>query len=566
MQSAIIWLAIFMVALTLITKPLGLYMLPMCKGVEPSSFILRKIDRFLLKLFLIDDHEQSWLEYTVSLLFFNLAGFIVLYLILRNQSLLPFNPENMGNIDPFLAFNIAVSFVTNTNWQSYSGEQTLAYGTQMLGLTVQNFVSASTGIAVAFVLIRSLVRRETKNLGNFFTDLVRITFFLLLPLSFIFAIFLVSQGVIQSLDPYLEINTLAGQSQTIALGPVASQESIKLIGTNGGGFFNTNSAHPFENPSELTNFLGCLSVFMISASLTYTFGKMAGNTSQGWTAYSAMSVIFIMAVLSIVFNVIYFEQQLSPYLLSSGADASFMNMEGKEVRFDLAQTSLFTAVTTAASSGAVNNMYDSLSPLSSLVPILLILLGEVVFGGVGTGFYGVVLFCIMVVFISSLLVGKAPEFLGKKITPRQMKLACISMLVAPILVLSGTAVTCFYPEALESLNNTSAHGLSEFLFAWTSTANNNGSAFAGLNANTPFFNIGLGLAMWFGRFIIIISIMALAGSFVTQKIIPETARSLPTYGVAFAFLLICTILLVGVSIYIPVLALGPIAEHLIIWG
>ena len=560
MQSAFLLLIGFMVVLTLITKPLGLYMVPFCEGRCPR--FLQGCDKLFLKLFRTENYQQSWVEYTVYLLFFNFAGLVVLYLLQRLQGFLPYNPEGLGAIEAFQALNTAISFVTNTNWQSYSGEATMSYLTQMAGLAVQNFVSAATGICVAFVVIRSFSRKETKEVGNFLVDLVHITLYVLLPICFIYALFLVSQGVLQNFSAYKEIVTLAGDKQVLAMGPVASQEAIKLIGTNGGGFFNANSSHPFENPTELSNFFECLSIFAISAALTYTFGYCVKDTRQGWVFYGAMAIMFIIAV-SVV---IIFESQSTPDLLAAGADPSFMNMEGKEVRFDLGHSSLFTVVTTSASCGAVNNMHDSLTPIAGSVPLLLMALGEVVYGGVGSGFYGMMIFAIIAVFIAGLMVGRTPEYLGKKIAPRQMKLACIGMLTTPLIALLGAAITCFYPVALDSLNNPSAHGLPEYLYAWVSAANNNGSAFAGLNANTPFFNIGLGIAMWLGRFVIIASIMALSGSLVTQKIIPPTSGTLPTSGILFMFLLVGTVVLVGALTYIPSLALGPIAEHLTIWA
>lgn len=560
MQSAFLLLIIFMVVLTLITKPLGLYMVPFCEGKTPRC--LQGFDNLILKLFATKNYQQSWVEYTVYLLFFNLAGFIVLYLLQRFQGFLPYNPEGLGPVEAFQALNTAISFVTNTNWQSYGGETTMSYLTQMAGLTVQNYVSAATGICVAFVIIRAFANKGTKDVGNFLVDLIHISLYVLLPICFIYALFLVSQGVLQNFDAYKEVITLAGDKQSIAMGPVASQEAIKLLGTNGGGFFNTNSSHPFENPTELSNFFECLSIFAISAGLTYTFGYCVKDTRQGWVFYGAMAIMFVVAVTT----VIIFEAQSTPDLLAAGADPSFMNMEGKEARFDLGHTSLFTVVTTSASCGAVNNMHDSLTPIAGLVPLLLMELGEVVYGGVGAGFYGMMIFAVVAVFIAGLMVGRTPEYLGKKITPRQMKLACIGMLTTPLIVLLGAAVTCLYPTALDSLNNPSAHGLSEYLYAWASAANNNGSAFAGLNANTPFFNIGLGLAMWFGRFVIIASIMALSGSLVTQKIIPPSSGTLPTSGILFMFLLVGTVILVGALTYIPSLALGPVAEHLTIWA
>lgn len=558
MQSSILCLAAFMLVLYLLTKPLGLWIEPMAKGNAP--YFVEKADKCLLKLFFIQDRQQSWWEYGLSLLIFNIAGFVLLYLILRFQGFLPFNPEGFGAMSSHQALNTAVSFVTNTNWQSYGGETTLSYFSQMAGLTVQNFVSASTGICVAFVLMRGFARHETVLLGNFWADLVRVTAWLLLPICICYGLFLVSQGVLQTFVPYLDVTTLAGDSQRIAMGPVASQEAIKLLGTNGGGFFNVNSSHPFENPTQLSNFFECLSIFAISSALVWVFGRMVKDIAQGWTIWAAMAFIFVGCVLFVA----YMEAQSIPLLQSAGFGE--MNMEGKEVRFDLAATSLFSVVTTSASCGAVNAMHDSLTPLGGMIPMWLMQLGEVVYGGVGAGFYGIIVFAVVAVFIAGLMVGRTPEYLGKKITPVQMKLACVAMLTTPILVLTGTALSCLYPEALNSLNNSGAHGLSEFLYAWSSAANNNGSAFAGLNANTWFFNVGLAVAMWFGRFIVICAVLALAGSLSAERLIPASSGTLPTSGPLFMGLLIGVVLLVGALTYLPVMALGPIAEHVSIFA
>ncbi len=553
MQSLILSLATFMLVLYLLTKPLGLWIEPMAMGRAPS--IIGRADSWLMKLFFIRERHQSWWEYGLCLLVFNAAGLVLLYLILRFQAYLPFNPEGVSAMSAHQAFNTAVSFVTNTNWQSYGGETTLSYFSQMAGLTVQNFLSASTGICVAFVLMRGFAQHETVHVGNFWADLVRITIWLLLPICVVYGLFLVSQGVLQTLDPYLNVTTLAGDGQRIALGPVASQEAIKLLGTNGGGFFNANSSHPFENPTQLTSFIECLSMFSISAALVWVFGRMVKDVGQGWTIWAAMAVIFAVCVLVVA----YMESQSTPLLHSIGLGE--MNMEGKEVRLDLAATSLFSVATTSASCGAVNAMHDSLTPLAGMIPMWLMQLGEVVYGGVGAGFYGIIVFAIVTVFISGLMVGRTPEYLGKKITPVQMKLACVAMLTTPILVLAGTAITCLYPEALNSLNNSGAHGLSEYLYAWTSAANNNGSAFAGLNANTWFFNLGLATAMWFGRFIVISAVLALAGSLSRERIIPASSGTLSTRGPLFMGLLIGVVLLFGALTYLPALALAPIAEH-----
>lgn len=558
MQSSILCLAAFMLVLYLVTKPLGLWIEPMAMGCAPS--VVAKADNFLLKLFLIKNRQQSWWEYGLCLLAFNVAGFVLLYLILRLQGFLPFNPEGMGAMSAHQALNTAVSFVTNTNWQSYGGETTLSYFSQMAGLTVQNFVSAATGICVAFVLMRGFAQHETVLVGNFWADLVRVTIWLLLPICVVYGLFLVSQGSLQTFDAYTTVTTLAGDEQRIAMGPVASQEAIKLLGTNGGGFFNVNSSHPFENPSQLSNFFECLSIFAISAALVWVFGRMVKDVAQGWTIWAAMACIFVCCVLFVA----YMEGQSTPIMQAVGLGE--MNMEGKEVRFDLANTSLFTVVTTSASCGAVNAMHDSLTPLAGMIPMWLMQLGEVVYGGVGAGFYGVIVFAVVAVFIAGLMVGRTPEYLGKKITPVQMKLACVAMLTTPVLVLAGTAITCLYPEALSSLNNTSAHGLSEYLYAWSSAANNNGSAFAGLNANTWFFNTGLAAAMWFGRFIVIGAVLALAGSLSRERSIPASSGTLPTSGPLFMGLLIGVILLFGALTYLPALALGPIAEHVTLFA
>lgn len=558
MQSSVYCLFAFLATLFLITKPLGLWMAPMVQGRVPA--LLVGIDRNVLKGLFIQNRPQSWYEYALSLFIFNVVGFFALYLLLRFQAFLPLNPEGFKGVSATQAFNIAVSFVTNTNWQNYSGENTLSYFTQMAGLTVQNFLSASTGIAVAFALMRGFIKKEAADVGNFWVDVVRISLWVLLPICVFYSLILVSQGVIQNFNAYQTIHTFAGHEQTLAMGPVASQEAIKLLGTNGGGFFNANSAHPFENPTQLTNFLESLSIFAISSALTYTFGHTVKDVREGWTLWGAMAVIFILCFVFFVHS----EMASSPALLSAGAAPDMMNMEGKEVRFDLASTALFSIVTTAASSGAVNAMHDSLTPLAGMIPMWLMQMGEVVFGGAGAGFYSVMIFVLIGVFVAGLMVGRTPEYLGKKISPTQMKLVGITLLVSPLLVLIGTAVTAFYPGAWESLNNTGAHGFSEILYAWSSAANNNGSAFAGLNANTPFFNVGLGLAMWLGRFVIISAILALAGSLAKQKITPASVGTLRTHGLLFMLFLVGVIVLVGALTYLPSLALGPIAEHLML--
>ena len=556
MTQAIVLLIIFMLILTISIKPIGLYILPICKGEAPSLF--KYFDNFLIKKLHLLNKSYTWKEYAISLILFNMLGIIFVYLIQRIQAYLPLNVESLPNVESFSALNTAISFATNTNWQGYGGESTMSYLVQMTGLCVQNFVSAATGIATAFVLMRSFVLKESKFIGNFFADLIRISLYILLPICFIYAIFLVSQGVIQNFNEYVHASTLTGDSQIIAMGPAASQEAIKLIGTNGGGFFNVNSAHPFENTTAISNFSQCLAIFLISSALCYTFGSMINDIRQGLTIYAAMAILFIIAATAII----YFENMQSPALLANGADPSFFNLEGKEMRFDLGHSSLFSAVTTAASCGAVNNMHDSLNPISGLITTLLIQLGEIIFGGVGSGFYGIFIFILLTVFITGLMVGRTPEYLGKKITVKQIKLVTIAMLTTPILVLIFTAITCFLDFNMQSLNNAGAHGFSEYLYAFSSAANNNGSAFAGLSANTTYFNITLGLCMFLGRFVIIICILALAGSIAHQKIIPASQGTLPTHGGLFCFMIIFSILLIGALTYLPALSLGGLVEHL----
>lgn len=555
----------FVILLTLMTKPLGLWMLPIAQGQAPG--VLARIDGALLRLLgLRDPKGTSWSIYALNLLAFNMLGVIFLYALLLLQGHLPLNPQGVTGLTPSQAFNVAISFVTNTNWQSYSGEVALSPLTQMLGLTLQNFLSAATGIAVAFAVMRGFARHETNDIGNFWVDVTRISLYVLLPLSFIFALFLVSQGSVQTLMTTLTVDghlTAAGvathaHAQTIAMGPVASQEAIKLIGTNGGGYFNANSAHPFENPNALTNFIECLAILWIAAALTYTFGKLVKDTRQGWTIWGAMCLLFVLAF----FAFHYGEVDSGRYLAHLGVDPGLMNMEGKETRFALADTTLYSVVTTAASCGSVNAMMDSLAPLSGMVSLLLILLGEVVFGGAGAGFYTIIIFVLIAVFVAGLMVGRTPEYLGKKITPSMMKITSLAMLITPILVLMGVAITVLYPQALTSLGNPQAHGFSEVLYAWGSAANNNGSAFAGLNANTPFYNIGLGIAMWLGRFGLIILMLALAGSLARARYVPPSSGTLSTYGLLFCAFLVGVIILVGALTYLPALGLGPVADFL----
>ena len=547
-------LAVFAIVLLIITKPIGLWLTPIAQGRAPA--VVDAIDRRLISVLAPSGREESWQRYSVSLLTFNTLGLIFLYVLQRIQGWLPLNPQGFEGVAPDQAFNTAVSFVTNTNWQSYGGEMTMSYLTQMLGMGVQNFLSAATGIAVAFALMRGFSRHESSTIGCFAHDVIRITLWVLLPMCLTYALFLVSQGVIQNMSDYLTVTTLAGDSQSIAMGPVASQEAVKLLGTNGGGFFNVNSAHPFENPTPLTNFLEALAMFAIPTGLTYAFGRMVGHQREGWMLWQVMGALFVLAFTAFV----YTESTGNPLLQAIGAEG--LSWEGKDARFDLGALSLFSTVTTSASCGAVAVMHDSLMPLSGMVTMVLMQLGEVVFGGVGAGFYGMIVMAVIAVFIASLMVGRTPEYLGKKITPKEMKLAALTMLTVPFIVLAGTGINLMLPGALESLNNPGAHGLSEILYAWTSAANNNGSAFAGLNANTAFYNIGLAIAMWLGRFIVIVLTLALAGTLARERHVPSSKGTLDTASHLFAGLLIGVVLLVGALTYLPVLALGPVAEML----
>lgn len=547
-------LAVFAIVLLIITKPIGLWLTPIAQGRAPA--VVDAIDRRLISVLAPSGREESWQRYAVSLLTFNTLGLIFLYVLQRIQGWLPLNPQGFEGVAPDQAFNTAVSFVTNTNWQSYGGEMTMSYLTQMLGMGVQNFLSAATGIAVAFALMRGFSRHESSTIGCFAHDVIRITLWVLLPMCLTYALFLVSQGVIQNMSDYLTVTTLAGDSQSIAMGPVASQEAVKLLGTNGGGFFNVNSAHPFENPTPLTNFLEALAIFAIPTGLTYAFGRMVGHQREGWMLWQVMGALFVLAFTAFV----YTESTGNPLLQAIGAEG--LSWEGKDARFDLGALSLFSTVTTSASCGAVAVMHDSLMPLSGMVTMVLMQLGEVVFGGVGAGFYSMIVMAVIAVFIASLMVGRTPEYLGKKITPKEMKLAALTMLTVPFIVLAGTGINLMLPGALESLNNPGAHGLSEILYAWTSAANNNGSAFAGLNANTAFYNIGLAIAMWLGRFIVIVLTLALAGTLARERHVPSGKGTLDTASHLFAGLLIGVVLLVGALTYLPVLALGPIAEML----
>jgi K+-transporting ATPase ATPase A chain len=566
----VLLLSAYVVCIAALTWPMALWL---CAAVEGrlSRGALERAECALYRLCGIKaDEGMSWRTYALAVLVFNGLGVLTVYALQRTQAGLPFNPQGLGNVTPDSAFNTAVSFVTNTNWQGYGGETTMSYLTQMLGLTVQNYLSAATGIAVAFALIRGFAYRNTDKIGDFWVDVTRITVYVLLPICVVYSLVLVSQGVIQNLNAYATVGPLdsAQAEQVLAMGPVASQVAIKMLGTNGGGFFNANAAHPFENPNALSNWLQMLSIFLIPAGLCLSFGRMVGDARQGWAVWAAMALLFVGAALGTG----YFEQQGNPMIESLGVDAAASseqpggNMEGKEARFGIAATSLFATITTAASCGAVNGMHDSFTPLGGMVPMWLMQLGEVVFGGVGSGLYGMLVFAIIAVFVAGLMIGRTPEYLGKKIEPFEMKMASIAILVTPLLVLVGTAVAVATDAGRATVFNPGAHGFSEVLYAVSSAANNNGSAFAGLGANTPFYNVLLGLAMWFGRFAVIVPVLAIAGSLASKRVVAQTAGSLPTHGPLFVGLLTCTVLIVGALTYLPALALGPIAEHLALFA
>ncbi|MBL8594658.1 MAG: potassium-transporting ATPase subunit KdpA [Devosia sp.] len=554
------WLQIlsFCGIIVLLVRPLGGYMTRVFNGestwLQP---VLRPIERGLYRVAgTREDEEQNWVTYAVALLLFNLAGFVVLYLLQRFQAVLPLNPAGMAEVGPELAFNTAASFVSNTNWQSYGGETTMSYLTQMLGLAVQNFVSAATGIAVAMAVIRAFSRKSMSTLGNFWVDIVRATFYVLLPICVVGTLVLVWQGVPQNLDAYTSAVTLEGAQQTIAQGPVASQMMIKYLGTNGGGFFNVNAAHPFENPTALTNLISMVAIFAIGAALTNVFGRMVGNEKQGWAIFITMGILFLVGV-----TVCYWAEAAgNPLVHALGIEGG--NMEGKEVRFGVPLSALFAVITTAASCGAVNAMHDSFMALGGMIPMINMMLGEIIIGGVGAGFYGIVLFIVVAIFVAGLMVGRTPEYLGKKIEAREVKMAMLAVLCLPLAMLGFTAVTVLLPFGVSSIWNPGPHGFSEVLYAYTSAAANNGSAFAGLSANTPWYNITLGLGMLMGRFLVIIPALALAGSLVSKKTAPASAGTLPTHGALFIGLLLGVILVVGGLTFIPALALGPVVEHL----
>ncbi|BBK43721.1 potassium-transporting ATPase potassium-binding subunit [Allostella vacuolata] len=554
------WLQILLFcALTLaLVKPLGGYMVRVFQGERTLlSPVLQPIERLLYRAAGPGARdEQHWLAYALAMLAFNLAGFLVLYLLQRLQGSLPLNPAGMAAVAPDLAFNTAASFMTNTNWQNYGGETTLSHLVQMAGLTVQNFVSAATGIAVALALIRGFARASARTVGNFWVDMTRTVLYLLLPISVVLTLVFVWQGVPQTLSGSIDATTLEGAKQTIALGPVASQEAIKMLGTNGGGFFNVNSAHPFENPTAFTNLLQMLAIFAIGAALTNVFGRMAGDPRQGWAILAAMGVLFLAGV-----AVAYWAEAAGNPLLHQAGVAG-PNMEGKEVRFGPALSALFAVITTAASCGAVNAMHDSFLPLGGMIPLINMQLGEIIVGGVGAGLYGMLVFVVITVFVAGLMVGRTPEYLGKKIEAKEMKLAMLAILCLPFAMLVPTAVSVVLPQAVASIANPGPHGFSEVLYAYTSAAANNGSAFAGLSGNTPWYNVTLALAMLAGRFLVIIPALAIAGALAAKKTVPASAGTFPTHGGLFVGLLVGVILIVGGLTFFPALALGPVVEHL----
>jgi K+-transporting ATPase ATPase A chain len=562
------WLQILLYCLVIIaiTAPFGYYMTRVFAGERTLlSPVLRPVERVLYRLSGVDETaEQHWISYAIAMLVFTLAGFVVLYALQRLQNVLPFNPQGQDAVGTDLAFNTSVSFITNTNWQSYVPETTMSYLTQMAGLTVHNFLSAATGIALAIALVRGFARRSARTIGNFWVDMTRCVLYVLLPISIIVGLVFVWQGMPQNLGAYTAATTLDGAKQLIAQGPVASQEVIKMLGTNGGGFFNANSAHPFENPNALTNFIQIVLIFSIGAGLTNVFGRMVGDQRQGWAIFAVMGVLFLAGVTTCywaesggnpAFTAFHVDQAAST--LQAGG-----NMEGKEVRFGLADSALFTTVTTDASCGAVNTMHDSLLPLAGMVPMVNMMLAEIIFGGVGSGLYGMLLFVIVAMFVAGLMVGRTPEYLGKKLEAKEVKMAMLAILALPLSMLGFTALAVVLPAGTGALANAGPHGFSEALYAYVSATANNGSAFAGLSANVPFWNTTLGLAMFMGRFMVMIPMLAIAGSLVKKKIVPTSAGTFPTHSPLFVGLVVGVIIITGGLIYFPALALGPIVEQL----
>jgi len=570
MTNGIIQVGLYFLIIVALTPPLGAYMARVF-GDEPTYLdpVMKPVERLIYRSCGIRPGvEMTWSQYALALLMFSLVGLLTLYAIERLQGLLPLNPQNLPGVPPGLAFNTAVSFNTNTNWQAYAGETTMSYLTQMAGLAFHNFVSAAAGIAIAIAIIRGFVRRTVKTLGNFWVDLVRATLWILLPLCIVLALVLVWQGVPDNFSPYTHAKTLEGTQQVIAQGPVASQEIIKELGTNGGGFFNANSAHPYENPTPLSNLIEMITIFAIGAGLTYTFGLMAGDRRQGWALFAAMAIMFLVGATVAITS----EQHGNPAIAALGvnttasASQSGGNMEGKEVRYGIVDSALWATVTTDTSCGAVNSMHDSYTPLGGLVTLVNIQLGEVIYGGVGAGLYGMLVMVVLAVFIAGLMVGRTPEYLGKKIEAREMKLAMLYVLIFPAIVLFGIAAAMVVPSALASISNPGPHGFSQVMYAYSEAAANNGSAFGGLNANTDFYNWTLAIVMLFGRFMMAIPALALAGSLGPKKSVPTSAGTFPTTGALFVALLIGVILIVGALTFFPALALGPIVEHLSMVG
>jgi potassium-transporting ATPase potassium-binding subunit len=592
-------LVLFLAVVVLCVKPLGLYIAHVMEGraIWPLR-LCAPVERLIYRLCGIDSSEEmGWKKYAIALLLFNAVGALFLYVLQRLQLWLPLNPQKFANVSPDSSFNTALSFVTNTNWQGYSGESTMSYLTQMLGLAVQNFVSAATGIVVAVALIRGFARHGAQAIGNFWVDLTRTTLYVLLPIAALLALVLVSQGAVQNFSAYRDVTTietlaydqpkvdaagnpvkdaagnpvvehLTTRTETLPMGPAASQESIKELGTNGGGFFNANSAHPYENPTPLTNFLEMLAMVIISCALTYTFGRMVGDTRQGWAVLAAMGILFV--AMFCVANVN--EQRGNPHLATLGVDQSAGvqqpggNMEGKEARFGIAASTLFATIATGTSTGAADSTYDSFTPLGGFVTLFNMQLGEVIPGGVGTGLYSMLIFAVIGVFIAGLMIGRTPEYLGKKIESFEMKMSSVAILVMPLIVLVGTAVGVTTAAGQAGVANPGPHGFSEILYAFTSASNNNGSAFGGISANTPFYNTALGICVWLGRFWPIVAVLAVAGSFAAKKRIPPSEGTMPTHGPTFVVLLIGTVLLVGALTFVPALALGPIVEHIMLWA
>jgi K+-transporting ATPase ATPase A chain len=559
-MTAIGWIQIFLYCAIVVAlvKPLGWYMTRVFNGERTFlSPILRPVEAGIYWIGGVDERrEQHWLTYTVAMLLFHVGGFLIIYALMRLQAVLPFNPAEQSAVAQDLSFNTAISFITNTNWQNYGGESTLSYLVQMVGLTHQNFLSAATGIVLAMALIRGFSRASLRTIGNFWVDVTRCTLYILLPICVVFALFLVWQGIPQTLGPYVDATTLEGAKQTIAVGPVASQIAIKMLGTNGGGFFNANAAHPFENPTALSNFVQMISIFALGAALTNAFGRMVGNQRQGWAILAVMGVLFISGVAVTYWAEAGGTTALHALGLTGG------NMEGKEVRFGIVASSLFAVVTTAASCGAVNAMHDSFTALGGMIPLINMQLGEIIIGGVGAGLYGMLLFVVISIFVAGLMVGRTPEYVGKKIEAREVKMAMLAILVLPLMYLGWTAIAVVFPPAVASMANAGPHGFTEVLYAYTSQTGNNGSAFAGLTGNTPFYNITGGVAMFVGRFFMIIPAMAIAGSLAGKKLHPASTGTFPTTGGLFVGLVVGVILIIGGLTFFPALALGPIVEQL----